>query len=307
MPELRVIKLFVASPGDVMQERKRLDAIVARLNTAFKAAAQFDCFRWERSSYTANFNFQDQIIEPAKCDIVIVIFGNRLGSELPEDFTRRLPDNTAYPSGTAYELLSALAAAEQRGKPDVYVFRKTDEPHSAETESAEAEAAREAARHEKKRLDAFFGRWFRTEAGGFRRAFQQFADPDDFERQADSLLRQWAEKSLRMGPSWRIDRDGSPFRGLKAFDARQSRVYFGRDRKVGRAVEELVRAPQRERGRPFLLVVGPSGSGKSSLVRAGVVPRFTAAGIVPEVDQWRIAVMRPNEGATAISIPFRPT
>jgi hypothetical protein len=297
MPELRVVKLFVASPGDVKHERERLDLIVARMNTVFKAAARFDCFRWERSSYKANFNFQDQIIEPAKCEIVIVIFGNRLGSELPEDFTRRLPDNTAYPSGTAYELLSALAAAEQRGKPDVYVFRKKDEPHFEDAESAEAQAAR----HEKNRLDAFFGRWFRTEAGGFRRAFQEFVDPDDFERQTDSLLRQWVEESLRMGSSWRIDRDGSPFRGLKAFEARQSRVYFGRDRKVGRAVEELVRAPQRERGRPFLLVVGPSGAGKSSLVRAGVIPRFTAAGVVPEVDQWRVAVMRPAGGATAFA------
>jgi hypothetical protein len=294
MPEPRVIKLFVASPGDVMQERKRLDAIVARLNTAFAAAARFDCIRWERSFYKANLNFQAQIPEPAGCDIVIVIFGDRLGSELPEDFSKRLPDDSPYPSGTAYELLSACAAADQHEKPEVFVFRKAGNTNFAPGEDPEEDADR----LEKKRLDAFFDRWFRTEAGGFRRAFQEFVDPDDLERQVDLLLRQWAEKALRKASSWQIDLDGSPFRGLRAFDARQSRVYFGRDRKVGRAVEELVRAPQRERGRPFLLVVGPSGAGKSSLVRAGVVPRFTAAGVVPEVDQWRVAVMRPAGGAT---------
>jgi eukaryotic-like serine/threonine-protein kinase len=112
------------------------------------------------------------------------------------------------------------------------------------------------------------------------------------------VVRQWVGKSLKMPPAWEVDRDGSPFRGLRPFDARQSRVYFGRDRKVGRALDELVRAAKRERGRPFLLVVGPSGSGKSSLVRAGLVPRLTAAGTVPEVDLWRIAVMRPAGGAT---------
>ena len=297
MSELRVVKLFVASPGDVMQERKRLDAIVAKLNTAFAAAARFDCIRWERSFYKANLNFQEQIPEPAGCDIVIVIFGDRLGSELPEDFSKRLPDNSPYPSGTAYELLSAVAAADQHEKPDVFVFRKAVGPVSAPV----PDASEDADRLEKKRLDAFFDRWFRTEAGGFRRAFQEFVDPDDLERQVDLLLRQWAEKALRKASSWQFDLDGSPFRGLRTFDARQSRVYFGRDRKVGRAVEELMRAPQRDRGRPFLLVVGPSGAGKSSLVRAGVIPRFTAAGVVPEVDQWRVAVMRPAGGATAFT------
>jgi hypothetical protein len=297
MPELRVIKLFVASPSDVMQERKRLDAIVARLNTAFAAAARFDCIRWERSFYKANLNFQEQIPEPAQCDIVIVIFGDRLGSELPDDFSRRLPDNSPYPSGTAYELLSAVAAADQHEKPDVFVFRKAARPRFALGEDAQEDADH----LEKKRLDEFFDRWFLTEAGGFRRAFQEFVDPDDLERQGELLLRQWAEKALRKAARWQFDLDGSPFRGLRTFDARQSRVYFGRDRKVGRAVEELVRAPQRERGRPFLLVVGPSGAGKSSLVRAGVIPRFTAAGVVPEVDQWRVAVMRPAGGATAFT------
>ncbi|MGA7458535.1 MAG: tetratricopeptide repeat protein, partial [Methyloceanibacter sp.] len=46
---------------------------------------------------------------------------------------------------------------------------------------------------------------------------------------------------------------------------------------------------------PFLLIVGASGSGKSSLALAGLVPRLTAPGVVPAVDLWRVAVMRPGE------------
>ena len=42
-------------------------------------------------------------------------------------------------------------------------------------------------------------------------------------------------------------------------------------------------------------MVGASGSGKSSLALAGLVPRLTAPGVVPAVDLWRVAVMRPGE------------
>jgi hypothetical protein len=45
---------------------------------------------------------------------------------------------------------------------------------------------------------------------------------------------------------------------------------------------------------PFLLVIGASGSGKSSLLRAGLLPRLVLPGTIPEVDAWRTAVMTPG-------------
>ena len=47
---------------------------------------------------------------------------------------------------------------------------------------------------------------------------------------------------------------------------------------------------------PFLLILGTSGSGKSSLARAGLAPRLTQPGAVLGVDVWRSCVMRPSEG-----------
>ena len=56
-----------------------------------------------------------------------------------------------------------------------------------------------------------------------------------------------------------------PFRGLDAFDERHRDVFFGRASDLAIALESL-------RGRSVLALIGPSGSGKSSLALAGVVP-----------------------------------
>jgi WD40 repeat protein/DNA-binding SARP family transcriptional activator len=78
-----------------------------------------------------------------------------------------------------------------------------------------------------------------------------------------------------------------PFRGLAPFDAAHAEYFFGRERLVAELVARLV-------GSTLLAVVGPSGSGKSSAVRAGLLPAL-ASGVVPGSDGWRQAVMRPGE------------
>jgi hypothetical protein len=87
---------------------------------------------------------------------------------------------------------------------------------------------------------------------------------------------------------------GSPFRGLAPFEAEHAAVFFGRDRVIDEARRRLVGAT--ERGSPFFLIVGASGSGKSSLARAGLIPRLTTPGVVAFVDLWRVARMKPGEG-----------
>jgi class 3 adenylate cyclase len=58
-----------------------------------------------------------------------------------------------------------------------------------------------------------------------------------------------------------------PYKGLVPFDAADADVFFGREQLVEELVDRLDEAP-------FLAVVAPSGNGKSSLVRAGVVPEL---------------------------------
>lgn len=79
----------------------------------------------------------------------------------------------------------------------------------------------------------------------------------------------------------------NPFPGLRPFETDEYRLFFGRE---GQA-DELIARLQRAR---FLAVVGTSGSGKSSLIRAGLMPALRGGMMKGAGSGWRIAVMRPG-------------
>lgn len=85
----------------------------------------------------------------------------------------------------------------------------------------------------------------------------------------------------------------SPYRGLSAFEERDADLFFGRDSATGRVLELLSRCLE---GPGLLVVSGVSGAGKSSLVRAGVLPRFRRAGLrsAPEAASWPCLVFTPT-------------
>jgi WD40 repeat protein/DNA-binding SARP family transcriptional activator len=84
----------------------------------------------------------------------------------------------------------------------------------------------------------------------------------------------------------RTDVDDCPYLGLRAFEERDAPWFFGRDADTSRLLDRL------ERSR-FLAVLGASGSGKSSLIRAGLLPALRA-GALPGSDTWCIRVLRPG-------------
>lgn len=80
----------------------------------------------------------------------------------------------------------------------------------------------------------------------------------------------------------------NPYPGLRAFEQEESALFFGREREI----QEL---RQRLRTARFLAVIGRSGSGKSSLVRSGLVPALRRAARSAPESGWRIALTRPGE------------
>ena len=78
-----------------------------------------------------------------------------------------------------------------------------------------------------------------------------------------------------------------PFKGLAMFDVDDAGIFFGRERLVA---EMVARLP----GTPLMGIVGPSGSGKSSVLRAGLLASL-ADGVLPGSEGWPIALLRPGE------------
>src|SRR4051794_32911974 len=78
----------------------------------------------------------------------------------------------------------------------------------------------------------------------------------------------------------------NPFPGLLSFTPEQSKYFYGRNKQV----EEILRHLEKHR---FLAVIGSSGCGKSSLVRAGLLPALYR-GYLSSGPNWNIAVMKPG-------------
>jgi tetratricopeptide (TPR) repeat protein len=80
----------------------------------------------------------------------------------------------------------------------------------------------------------------------------------------------------------------NPFPGLRPFEPDEDHLFFGREKEI----DDLLR---RLRANRFLSVVGTSGSGKSSLVRSGLIPSLYSGFMVKAGSTWRIATLRPGE------------
>ncbi len=80
----------------------------------------------------------------------------------------------------------------------------------------------------------------------------------------------------------------NPFPGLRPFEPDEDHLFFGREKET----DDLVRRLRMTR---FVSVVGTSGSGKSSLVRSGLIPSLHSGFMARAGTSWRVAMFRPGE------------
>lgn len=93
----------------------------------------------------------------------------------------------------------------------------------------------------------------------------------------------------------------NPFPGLRPFEPDEDHLFFGREKETDQLLRRL-------RTTRFVSVVGSSGSGKSSLVRSGLIPSLHSGFMVAAGSSWRVATLRPGEDpighlASALSRP----
>jgi WD40 repeat protein len=290
MSEKPEIRVFISSPSDVLVERDIAEHAIARLNFVWNSSVNLRSVRWEREYFDASRSFQEALEEMSAFDIVLGILWKRIGSPLRSDkFTR--PDGSSYESGTVFEIESALQAAESAPyRPKVYLLKKTEE----------VRYAADRVDYERQQHELLESWWTRTVFDAdhrFRRGYQSFADADSFEDIAVGIVETYlvSRSLIPTGPVWDIAAKGSPFPGLVPYEFEHRQVFFGRSLAIVEAKDELTAVAKR--GIPFLLIVGPSGSGKSSLARAGILPLFEGMGFTAEIDSWRRVTLDPSPDA----------
>ncbi len=80
----------------------------------------------------------------------------------------------------------------------------------------------------------------------------------------------------------------NPFPGLRPFEEEEESLFFGREKEVTDLMSQL-------RSSRFLAVIGTSGSGKSSLIKAGLLPALHRGFMVQAGSHWRVALFRPGD------------
>ncbi len=294
------IRIFFSSPGDVKMERETAKRIVDRLQSEIGGGAVIEPYFWEHEVMVATKDYQENIPHMDDFDIVVCILWSRLGTPLDPARHPR-PGGGGFASGTEYEFFTAMKAHEVRGTPDIFVFRNTTEPRRP----SRPKEVREAVDREIDRLDSFFDSYFQDETF-FTRAINIYSTLGEFEEKLTIALRSYIIGRIPNAPSKqakgnRPKYDRQPYLGLSAFDYKDAPVFFGRTAQVGEIITTLqtqeldslttTDAPPKH----FVLILGSSGSGKSSLARAGVLPMLTNPGVIEGAHAWRTAIFKPAD------------
>jgi hypothetical protein len=297
-------KIFVSSPGDVGRERHLAEQVIRRVAAQFEVRVEVQPYFWEYEPMEATRDYQENIPLTSAFDLVICILWKRLGSPLSVKHQRH--DGGRWRSGTEFELVTALESKKTRGTPDIFIFKNDTKPLLEVDVDSRGKKAR-ADLEQWMDLNAFIEKWSEREQDGqrvFTAALNRYQALDQFEQVLEKLLasklnerfppapdRSGSEQDgLRpTAPTWT---HGSPFRGLEAFQFVHAPVYCGRTHAIGEVLERLRR--KAAQGRPFVLILGASGSGKSSLAMAGVLPLLDKPGTIEGVGLWRRVVFRPG-------------
>ncbi len=301
---METIRIFISSPGDVQEERERARSVVHQLRRRYAGRLDLRALLWEELPLTADMSFQqgiDVVLSEDGVDIAVFILWSRLGS--PTGPLMVGEQGRPYRSGTEREwdlMWRARERCQREGsppRPSIIVYTRKDEISFEERLRGKPDDVKAQEVAQKLLVTQFIKEEFHDAEKGFNiRAFHSFDQPTTFARQLRSHLTKLLDSLTGddLGqPVWSIADQGPPFRGLEVFEYRHAPIFFGREDEI-----VTIRTRLREqacRGCAFVLISGPSGSGKSSLARAGVLPDVCNDEIDEVVRQWRWLVLKPSQ------------
>jgi formylglycine-generating enzyme required for sulfatase activity len=326
------IRVFLASPGDVGDERALAIRVLEQLpyDPFLRGKVSLEIVAWDKPgaatpmlvTMTPQEAIESGLPKPSECDIVVVVFWSRMGTPLPTDKYKKA-DGSRYFSGSEWEFCDALAAVNESGYPKILVYRRTQDVY---LNPKDAQFSKKLEQWQ--RVEQFFD-GFRNADGSIRQAHNEYATPDDFENALRSHLKS-VLKTLIESPPLATTREassteraepefwrGSPFPGLRPFTDKDAPIFIGRGRETDGLIRKLNDPDSR-----FIAVVGASGSGKSSLVWSGLIPRLRGhaapggdekpyLGAIPGSQDWVWVRFTPGEVGDnpfmALATALKPT
>jgi WD40 repeat protein len=303
--EVKGIRIFISSPGDVSEERERARKVVEQLRRRYAGRLELQALLWEELPLQADMSFQqgiDLVLSGERdVDIAVFILWSRLGS--PPGALIQRPGGGDYRSGTEREFDMMLTARSQSGgrRPQILVYTREDDASFDERLRGESLEKKQDLIQQKQLVESFIAEEFRdSESKANLRAYHHFDQPSTFSNRLRTHLQELLDEIAEVNPAtpiWDIDRQGAPFRGLAVFQYEHAPVFFGREDEI-LEVRQALREQARD-GRAFVLISGASGAGKSSLARGGVLPAVVEDEIDETVRGWRRCVFTPSQLASA--------
>lgn len=300
---MRTIRIFISSPGDVAEERDRARRVIEGLRRRYSRHFYLKPVLWEDLPLQADASFQqgiDLVLSHERgIDIAIFVLWSRLGSALGPLIKK--DDGSEYRSGTERELDLMLAAKNNsietgKPRPALLVYTRSDDNSFVERLRNEPTSELENLVAQKKLVESFVREEFDdAESRHNLRAYHRFDTPSSFSERLRAHLVEVLDElaGMNVEVTWDIHKQGPPFLGLEAFQPEHAGVFFGRDEEILEARAALREAASK--GMAFLLLMGASGSGKSSLARAGILPEIIDNEIDGQVGAWKSMIVTPAE------------
>ena len=301
---MKTIRIFISSPGDVSQERERAREVIESLRRRYARHFTLKPVFWEDLPLEPDTSFQqgiDLVLSEQGVDIAVFILWTRLGT--PLGALIRKPDGSEYRSGTEREfdlmLRARVQTREKEGqpRPSLLVYTRRDDASFAETlRAARGTAEQQKLLLQKQLVESFLAETFQDQDTGTNiGAYFPFDRPVTFSQRLrvhlQTLLDEMAGDMDEV--IWDCEIQGAPFLGLESFQSRHYEIFFGREEEILEARNAI--KFQASHGAAFLLISGASGSGKSSLARAGLLPEIVKHEIDEKITHWRSLVLTPSE------------
>lgn len=266
---MKKLRVFISSPGDVQIERNIARNVIKELNSLYAQHLKIEVLMWEDFPLSADATFQEGInyfLTNEHIDLAVFILWSRLGTQLSVKF--RKEDGSPYKSGTEYEFDLMMKLHKECGHPSrILTYVKKDDSYPKDCKWDEL---RELLR-QKEGLDTFLKEYFRDEETNSNYAYLPFGKKISFEQVFRTHLTNAIKDYIgEVGDlkEW----EGNPYVGLKSFEYDQASIFFGRRQLVYETASRLISLDNNDSEIKSLIVLGESGSGKSSFVKAGLLP-----------------------------------